>query len=388
VSNSDVAPRVHPLAAFLKEAASWAVLLFEIAIGALVTIFLSAFPTGRSSGTEWSLILGYGLLGFVSLLAPILALRNRTHAARILLLSTPFVAFCFGREEHFFRRAYQDTYTFQEFVLLVGGTTALIVFPGLFWLMTGRWKWKPLVTWGASGEGFRWQPVTFNALLFLVLVIACSFASLYLPLGFNCYKGGRTVSVQTSPRHTVFIGKVLTLGRPLQSLGRPWALLRVEHVYWGLPAWMRGVVFVRGYFSETDKGQRYFVDAYRSDGLLTRFLPLVEFYPCCHSTLLTNAAVDLRALEEGPPKSGVRIIGRVYDLGGSKRGRFVPDSPVLVTGPAGPISVLTDKEGIYDLRDLPPGHYSIRVGARDYRADLKTGDVWGEHLYLPGDAPR
>lgn len=387
MSNTHMATgRVKWLAPLMKDVTSWAVFLWGLATGGLSTILFAGLPIGRGEQIDWSKNLGLGLLGFVPLLASLLALRNRRQAALLYLLSAPLVAVCFGWEDRLFQRIFEDTFSFQEFSLVFAGSAALLLLPGLFWLITSRWGWQSLIGRGISAEYTSRQPLIFTGVVLLILVLACTFTSLYLPFDFNCYKGGRPVSIQTSPRHTVFTGRVLTLGRPLHSRGCPWALLRVEHIYWGLPRWMSGMVIVRGYFRETDKDQEYFVDAYRSDGVLTRFIPVVEFYPCCHTTLLKNAEVDLRVLQDGPPKSGVRIIGRVYDLRATNRGAFVPDSPILVTGPAGPISTLTDKAGIYDLRDLPPGHYSMRVGLRDYGADLKTGDIWEEYLYLPAES--
>jgi hypothetical protein len=147
---------------------------------------------------------------------------------------------------------------------------------------------------------------------------------------------------------------------------------------------MRGVVFVRGYFRDTDGGRRYFIDAYRSEGALTRFLPIVERYPCCHTMPISDAEVDLRVLQE-PSKSGARIIGRVYSFVPDRPGaRFVPDVTVAVTGPSGSFSTITDKRGIYDFKDLPPGYYSIRVGPSEHGwVDLKPGAVSGSDLWLP-----
>src|ERR1700756_4772457 len=96
------------LAPLVKEAASWAVFLWGIAIGVLSTTLFAAIPIGRSYQTDWSKDLGVGLLGSVSLLAAVLALRNRKQAARLYLLSAPFVAVCFVWEKHFFRRIFED----------------------------------------------------------------------------------------------------------------------------------------------------------------------------------------------------------------------------------------------------------------------------------------
>lgn len=62
----------------------------------------------------------------------------------------------------------------------------------------------------------------------------------------------------------------------------------------------------------------------------------------------------------------------------------MPGVTVMVIGPAGSLSTITDKSGIYDFRDLPPGHYSIRVGPNEHGwVDLKPGVVSGSDLWLP-----
>lgn len=392
VSSSDMEPgRVKWLAPFLKEAAAWAVFLWGLAVGLLGTTLCAGTSTGLSSKANWPGLIGLILFGFIPLLASILALRNRRQAANLFVLAALVVAgilIITGIVRRVRYGEFDGEGSLVESSLVIAEISAILFLPGLFWLLTGRRGWRPLVAQRASTETPCRQPIILNTLMLSVLMLGSAFASLYLPFDFNCYKGGRPVSVQTSPRHAVFTGRVLVVARPLHSWGSPWALLHVEHVYWGLPRWMRGIVFVRGYFKETDKGQQYFVDAVRNDGALTRFLPVVDFYRCCHTTLLKYAEVDLRIVRDGPPKSGVRIIGRVYDLRDSKGGMAVQDSPILVTGTTGPISTRTDKDGVYDFRDLPPGHYSIRVGPRDHGSDLKTGDVWEVDFYLPADAPR
>lgn len=100
------------------------------------------------------------------------------------------------------------------------------------------------------------------------------------------------------------------------------------------------------------------------------------------------ATVDLRVLRGGVPKPGVRLIGRVERRGGPSE--VVPGIKVVVAGPRGTLVTETDREGIYDLVGLPPGHYKIRAdvysrarheypSCPDYEAvsHLTSGDVWG-----------
>lgn len=371
------------LAPLLKEGLSWAVFLLWIALGALATAIFGSVPVGWSWVVEWPKAFGFGLLGLTSVLASILALRNRRQAARLFLLAAPVMAGCFAWWQRLGR--YDGTFSFRKFTLVFAGTAALLIVPGLFWLATGRWGWRPLITRREIPGVSPRQPFILNLSLFSFLIVVCAFGSLCFPIAEPDCGGRPPVSVQTSPKQAVFTGKVLWVARPPFSELQYGALLRGERVYWGLPRWMTGLVFIRGYFRGTDAGREYFVDAYRSEGALTRFLPIVEHYPCCHTVPISDAEVDLRVLQDGTSKSGARIIGRVYSFQSDRPGeRSVPGVTVMVIGPAGSLSTITDKSGIYDFRDLPPGHYSIRVGPNEHGwVDLKPGVVSGSDLWLP-----
>lgn len=96
----------------------------------------------------------------------------------------------------------------------------------------------------------------------------------------------------------------------------------------------------------------------------------------------------------GAPWRGRRVVvRRVWPLNDFSNGRYraevVPRVRVLIAGPSGSVVKLTDKEGIYDVTDLPSGHYSIRAEVYgDIRnenlscpeagePELKAGSVWG-----------
>ncbi len=158
----------------------------------------------------------------------------------------------------------------------------------------------------------------------------------------------------------------------------------VQEQFWGLPFWDHKIVLVA---LPLQAEEPVFIDGTRMHGLLTQFLPVVEVIPCNRSRLLKDAKVDLRVLRDGPPRKGVRIIGRVlhYD------GKDAPSTRVAISGPGGTTEVMTDQDGIYDLSGMPPGQYAITANAKPkrvgrnrcaYREDAKSGEVWGCSLQI------
>jgi hypothetical protein len=367
----------------LREGISWAVFLWGIIVGLFFTTFFAGMKVGPGRTTEWSAIFGVGVLGFGSLLASVLALRSRRQAARVFLLATPVILLCFAR--WLWHGRDDADFSYVTVILFMIGTAAFLILPGSFWLVSSRRGWQALIR---ARETATRQPRLLNAALLVLLAFGCSVASLCL---FSYESGCNVllppVSAPSSPMQAVFAGKVLffAVNRFAQEEAFQWAIVRVDHVYWGLPVWMRGIVFVRGYFS-SEYGRQYFVDAHRSSGILTRFLPVLEYYPCWHTAPIGYAEVDLRVLRDGPPKSGGRIIGRLWRLRfspGRNHSESVPDTTVTLSGPSGIVSTTTDSDGIYDFRELPPGRYSIRVDSQEYGAtDLKVGDVRGGDLWL------
>jgi hypothetical protein len=97
---------------------------------------------------------------------------------------------------------------------------------------------------------------------------------------------------------------------------------------------------------------------------------------------MDGAEAQLRVLSEGPPKSGVRIIGSVY---GRNSGE-----DVVITGPSGVIHATTDRFGVFDEKGLPGGRYGIALASSDNPdhkpsidcggpegMPLVEGQVWG-----------
>jgi hypothetical protein len=134
-------------------------------------------------------------------------------------------------------------------------------------------------------------------------------------------------------------------------------------------------------------GRTYYVEGRYANGWITRFLPIIDMSHCSRSSPLDQAALDIRILREGPSQKGVRIVGQVR----GSHNQLRLGAKVVVAGPMGTEAVSTDSDGIFDLRDLAPGHYELRVEQCDERrnpaynrcsanADLVAGKTWGVEL--------
>lgn len=192
------------------------------------------------------------------------------------------------------------------------------------------------------------------------------------------------------PGQAVFTARTLYVGPQYgfqsgHKIGR-WAIAYVEHRYWGLPWWSSGLVVLSpGVFQE---GVPYFVDGHRD----YRFLPTVYIGPCNRTRPVNEADLDIKVLNAGPPKSGIRIINRVYRQPGDGTAQPVPGIKVQINGPSGSTFTNTDANGVYDVSGLPPGHYTIQIEHPTRRdryesfdaersSNLKAGDVWGRPVY-------
>jgi hypothetical protein len=170
-----------------------------------------------------------------------------------------------------------------------------------------------------------------------------------------------------------------------------WSIVRIEERFSGLSWWAPNVIFVRNVFDPADASTEYLIEGTRSYGALTRFLPLVERSDCGYTDTRDHAEVAIRILRDGPPKSGARLIGRVYtDLRTDRRP--VPRVGISVEGPSDSFVLSTDADGIYDVTGLPPGRYTLdslskgasaRSGFRGGKTfELKAGEIGSANLYL------
>lgn len=159
----------------------------------------------------------------------------------------------------------------------------------------------------------------------------------------------------------VFIAKIFYVsGEPQPPEWRqPWSIALIHHRYWGLPRWMPNLVLL-GHLP-TKKGEEYFIDGDRSLFRLSGFFPYVDFRCSSRTRQVSEAEVEMRLLKDGPPRSGIRIIGRVMGRPGVGGRQPFPGIRVKITGTDSVVTVTTDDQGIYDAVGLPPGHYIVRT---------------------------
>jgi hypothetical protein len=373
VSNS---PMEHPgfgrLVTLLKAATSALVVAFGFFTGILgVAIFANLavfFPHVIEPG--WPRVAVTFMLGFIPLIASVLALRRRRQAGLLFLVAAPILATCsvLGNSEPH---------------LIDTGVSLLFLVPGAFWLITSRAAWPQLISVRLTPGNRVYRPALLDSLLFGMLAVTGILGSICSPM--DVPEGGcgpnMLITVHRFADPEVFTARVVLVGR---SFGLPpgyscWSVAHVQRRFPGLASPISDFVVLRFFFKHGERGE-YLVDGRRGPGLLGRVLPIIEVYRCCHTQPLDQATVDLRALLDGPPKSGVRIIGRVYTpgTGGSASG-----VRLVVSGPGGSITTATDQQGIYDLVGLQAGHYSVQLESKmqcSYcyipEADVKSGEVW------------
>jgi hypothetical protein len=222
--------------------------------------------------------------------------------------------------------------------------------------------------------------------LCLILVFFVVIArELLTPEYFECHFIPQPFAVQQSPKQAVFIARVFATGilwpkttSPLRE-GYPrryWALALVQKGYWGLPWWDHKIVlltsFVRG-GSGFERSDTYFIDGNRSSRGMTQFLPVFETH-CTRTGAMKYSEVDLRALRDGAPKNGVRLMGYTFRRTSTGEWKDVPGTSVGISGPAGETIVTSDQQGLYDISGLPPGWYFV------HGMDPNDGPYWAHPI--------
>lgn len=253
---------------------------------------------------------------------------------------------------------------------------------------------------------FIWK--IFGVVLCLALIFLGRIAwELFTPEVFECHHVPQPFTSQQSPDQAAFIARVIGGGilwpRRADALRegydrRYWALVVVSKNFWGLPWWNRKIVlltfFTRG-GNGFERGKTYFVEGHKQFRSLTRVLPIFEIH-CTRTAALKYADIDLRALADGPPRNGIRIMGYTIQRTSAKEWKEAPGVKVGINGPRGETTITSDQNGIYDISGLPAGPYSVHgtdptagpywahpVCTWDGRQSLKDGDVRECDITLP-----
>ena len=190
------------------------------------------------------------------------------------------------------------------------------------------------------------------------------------------------------PRNTDFTARVLFVGPKTFQRKSLWSIARVDQRF-SSPL-LPNIVILRGFFEPSDRSASYLIEGHRSDGALLRFLPIIEPVPCGRTQPANDAAVALRILHEGPPKTGVRLVGRVYE---EKSKKPVPGVGISIEGPPGTIISVTDMQGVYEVNGLSAGRYTVGMKIQDAQGrplahfgiryfNLKAGELGETNIYL------
>lgn len=357
----------------LRRLVSWLVVLLGILLGMLVIAVVGGTFVGVHAPVAVFVAVAAGC---IPVLASLIALRNPRRAAWIDLCVaplTPLLALSFPWE---FGSVFAALMVF----------SGAICIPGFFWLLTSRHNWPQLIRSPRSLRGASFS-AALGAGLLCVLVIVPAFSSLFLPwwapVG-DC--GGRPLLTDRGiPKNIDFTARIVFVGPSSFRGSSLWSVANVEERFGGLSAWPSNLVILRGYFKPTDKDELYFVEGTRSQGAITRFLPVIEPVDCGHTAQLENATVAIRSLRDGLPQSGIRLIGMVYKGSMGSR-RPAVGLKVRITGPAGSTIAITDPQGIYNATGLPPGHYTIELGTPDWHSvngyDLHDREIQDDYFHL------
>jgi hypothetical protein len=370
----------------MRQSVGWMMILGSTLLSVYGLVGIAATPFTTPIGALIGVI-----AGLFSVIAPIVATWSPRVAARIYLWIAPtdpllvplfHVPFGYGILGRDMARWNPQTAIATAAVVFVGS----LVIPCFFWRWAVRRGWPGLLAEGPLSRfpklfatvGF----VTFIGLSLVALLLSLNFP--WRPIVGDC--GGGPLLSEGAPLGLV-TASVLFVG-PRSYRGQSlWSVVRVDHVYspkaWAMP----NLVILRGGFRVEGIGRQYFVEGQRSYAPLGRFLPIIEPLDCGHTKPLEDAAIELRVLRDGPPKSGIRLIGQVYKGNASRSVSRtpVPGIEVSIDGPSGKIESVTDPQGVYDLVETLPGRYLIRSATAHETIEIeaKTGDVHIVNLYLP-----
>ena len=337
-------------------------------LGILWGIFvLSALGVREIDSSEngWHL-LGCFAAGLVCSVASCIAVWNRRRAALAFLL-TALLILLLGLARPF--RAELDV----EDIWIFGS----LPFFGLLWHFTSQAGWPPVFAQRATTRRKVVIGILASVgLTCLVVIGAVVLTMLPSRLFVDC----SWPHSFTAARYKGRLVFVATLQDPGVGV--------VKESFRGLRERAKYVLIAHWGIGHNElNGKTYFVEGRYANGWITRFLPIVDTTYCGRKRRVEQAALDLRILRDGFSPNAVRIVGQVR--GKSDWPRF--NARIVVVGPTGSVGARTDAEGIFELKNLRPGRYELRVEQCDARqssnyywcranADLMSGDTWGVEL--------
>jgi hypothetical protein len=365
----------------MKRVLSWVVWIVGIGLSviAFAAMGVRRWPGQQGSVNEWLEFIGFGLYAAMMLGASVFALRRRRWAGVLLIAASfPIAAL--------FLVSAGSSLTVGQRFAGPAVVAATLCAPGAFWVLTGISKWPALIT-SVTCKGRTIASAVLGVGLYSVAVVCTvTFFVLNGPEPIGDCGGSTSLRVRPLyPTHCVFTARTVRIGRrqgwdPERGM---WALTRVEENYWGAPKYPGGYVFVfGGFFGEREE---WLFDAFRYDGIISGRLPIVQTLRCGRSQTVQTADADLRVLQGREGWNGGRIIGTAL------KGRITraAGARIFIVGPSGKTETTTDAQGIYDVKGMPPGRYSIHAGSPDpayvnwdEQFDLKDGEAWGREVYV------
>jgi hypothetical protein len=329
----------------------WVVLLLSMASAVWIIAVLGGTYLGVVAPFAYFSIL---FAGVIPLSASLMAARNYGVAARLYLccaaLAPVFIIFLSP-----------------EFGGLLPATVVfsfVSVFPYLFCRIADRRTW-PVLLGDPIWLRRRWFLAASGAGLFCVLFAGALVLTMFLPwwpaIG-DCGQRplfGRTELGRTGePLSTDFIAKISMVGPRTYAGKSLWAIAHIEKRYSGPSRWFPDTFILRERLGPGDLLGDYFVEGQQSQSALGRFLPTIEAVSCGRTGPRQYAVVAERILQDGPPRSGARLIGRVHRAGTSAG---VAGAEVAVEGSGRSIRLRTDADGVYDVVGLAPGAYVTKL---------------------------
>jgi hypothetical protein len=388
---SKIAWMIRPLPSFIQRGFDWSIVLLGFGAG---TFVIGLLANNEKPSGEWVAVVTMIVFGVVPLAASVVALRSRRRAAHLFFVGAGLAAIWLVGAWALVRLREGDA-PISSLLLFLAIDAIIFAVPGTFWLLTDRRHWPALTKRSLTPQLRILLGISFLSVLLAGVVATGLYATARMPEFGDCGEP-RPFAAPRSPEHVALIARIVYVHHQSDYTG--WAIARTQHRYWGLPWWNQRFIVLPYIFFKP--GEEYLIDGYVRPSLIGHLTNLMQVH-CSRTAPVRDAQVDLRLLRDGPPKKGVRIIGRV--LRSQPGGDIQPASHVAVTlmEAAGPqIQVLTDEQGIYDAPGLPLGHYDVRVdscmssGAYQYgctcgqpsEEKVEPGNVWGCTLRLPSPA--